>query len=87
MKNYSIAPPKEITEEHYQDMLECLPPCKFHRPRSGWMVFHVSERLSENIVSWFVQVGNRFFELQNEDSLTGAQVVELVAASGLLEAA
>lgn len=77
--NYGFAPAKEITEERYQDMLEVLPPCKWTSPARGCSVFHVSERLSKNIVSWFVQVGSRFFELQDVDTLTGAQVLALVS--------
>lgn len=53
--------PKRITKERFYDMFEVLAPCRW-RTRPGGEVFHVSERLTGNLVSWFLRSGNDYFE-------------------------
>lgn len=74
-----IKPAKEVDEARYYDMLECLPPCKWHGIGGGISVFHVSERISCDIVSWFYQAGDRYFELQDSSMLTDAQLLARIA--------
>lgn len=67
-----ITKPKRITKARYWDMLEILPPCRWHMAGT-WEVFHVSERLSGHLVSWFGTrrlAGNEvFFEFIDYDHL------------------
>jgi hypothetical protein len=74
--NYGRMAPKEVTEERWHDMLCVLPPSKW-RGSNGSQSFHVCEYLSGNFVSWFVNIGARYFELQDVDSLTHAQLVDM----------
>ena len=65
--------PKAITKQRYWDMLEVLPPCRWQMA-GMWEVFHVSERLTGNLVSWFASGrlnGKEFyFELVDYDNIT-----------------
>ncbi len=65
-----------ITKERYFEMLNILPPCKWHSI-GGVEVFHISERLTDNLVSWFAHYGNKYFEATDEDNLTDAQLQKL----------
>jgi len=71
---YGIKPPWRIDEARWFDMLNVLPPSKWRR-MSGGESFHVCEYLSGDIVSWFVRVGTEFYELQDVDSKSHAQLV------------
>lgn len=71
-------PPVEITEERFMEMLEILPPGKWVR-YSEEESFHVTERISGNIVSIFVRIGDRFFEMQDEVTLSHADRVRAAA--------
>jgi len=62
-------PAKEITEALFFRMLEILPPCKWHSI-GGVEVFHISERLTDNLVSWFAHYGNKYAQATLEDSAT-----------------
>lgn len=44
--------PAPITEEHYNEMLEILPPGR-HHDIGIWEVFYVTERIHYNLVHWF----------------------------------
>lgn len=48
---------QEITESRYFEMLEVLPPCKYENGR-----FHISERLTGDLVAWFKREGGKFYE-------------------------
>lgn len=69
--------PVEITEERFDEMLEVLPPCRWGTVR-GIEMFHVSERLTGNLVSWFARVGGRFFEFTDDASLSAETRVEKI---------
>ncbi len=56
-----ITKPKRITKERYWEMLEILPPSRFHYV-GGFEVFHVSERLVGELVSWFANRNDRYYE-------------------------
>ena len=73
-----ITPAKEVSEERYRNMLECLPPSRWHRVAPGISVFHVSERITHDIVSWFFQAGDRYFEVQDSDKLTDAELINRI---------
>lgn len=77
-------PTKEIGEARFIDMLEVLPPAKWVSYGEEES-FHVCERIAGNIVSIFVRIGKRYFEMQDEASLSHADRVR--AASITLSAA
>ncbi len=58
--------PAEITEERFMEMLEVLPPQRWHRAHSVDGVFcqsfELSEHLSGRVTSIYCQVGEKFFE-------------------------
>lgn len=43
---------QEISEECYYEMMDCLPPCRFGTV-DGVQMFHISERLTSNLVNWY----------------------------------
>lgn len=52
--------PEPITEKSYYELLECLPPCRWATV-AGWSTFHVSERLTGNLVQWCAKKDGRFY--------------------------
>lgn len=54
-----ITEPREITEEEWHDALNVLPPCRW-RTVSGVELFHISERLTADLVAWYARIGDRF---------------------------
>jgi hypothetical protein len=70
--------PVEINEERFMDMLEILPPAKWVRHVEEES-FHVCERIAGNIVSIFVRIGKRYFEMQDEIGLSHADRVRAAA--------
>lgn len=64
-----ISKPKRITHARFWDMLEILPPCRWHTVAGGFEVFHVSERITHNLVSWFAHKGERYWEFTDRDNL------------------
>lgn len=67
------APVIEVSVEYFMYMLEVLPPCKWYNSKFSES-FHISERLTENIVEWLVRVvvegeQERFFALAARDTL------------------
>ena len=72
-----IAPPKRISEERFDYLLNVLPPCKWTR-YSLAESFHVSEHITDDIVTWCVRLGGSYWELADTCHLTHDQVVDLV---------
>lgn len=52
-----ITEPEPISEDRYNELLGCLPPCRWHKA-GKWSVFHISERLQGDIVQWCAQSGS-----------------------------
>lgn len=78
---YGKMPPKVVTVERFEYMLNVLPPSKWYR--GGYVeFFHVCERLSGDIVSWFARVGMHssavYYEFQDEATLTKAEVCAIL---------
>lgn len=71
--NSLITDPVEITRERYWDMLEVLPPCRWYN-RGRYRAFHVSERLTNNLVSWFVEDGDKYWEFTDEATLSDSDL-------------
>ena len=56
-KRYCAGQAKQVTKERYWDMLEVLPPCRWERRHTAGRtleMFHVSERISSDLVDWFI---------------------------------
>jgi hypothetical protein len=70
-----VHPPVEITEQHYWEMFEILPPIK-HRIVNGAESFMISEALTYNVRSIFCQIGDRYFKMCDVDTLTREQIME-----------
>ena len=46
---------------------ECLPPCRWSN-RSGVELFHMSERLSFDLVHWVGRIGDKHYKLVDKDT-------------------
>jgi hypothetical protein len=81
MRRDGGTPVIEVTEDYFMDMLEVLPPCKWHH-QPACETFHISERLTENIVEWLVRIRkdgkDRFFALAARDTCTHTAIVSKV---------
>jgi hypothetical protein len=69
-----IEPIREVTRERFDEMLDILPPQKWIGCGSGSQSFHISERITDNVVCWLVRRGSRYFELQDRIDMTHAQL-------------
>lgn len=70
-----------ITAERFDEMLNILPPCRWSSV-GRFEHFHVSERITGNIVSWFIRfrgdAGERFFTFDDYATLTQVELMERV---------
>lgn len=65
---------REITRERFEEMLDILPPQKWVGGGSPRSTFHISERLTDNIVCWLIRRDARYFELQDRHDITHSQL-------------
>jgi hypothetical protein len=75
-----ITSPVVVDSERFYWLLEVLPPCRWNTVGSVEM-FHISERLTGNIVTWCAQYRSTFFEFVDSDSKTGFELSEKVKAA------
>lgn len=75
--------PQECTEEHFFEMLEVLPPCRWHTV-AGVNCFHVSERLTGNLVNWFARRDGRYFEFTQDASITEAELTAIFKNANII---
>lgn len=61
-----ITDPVEEDSEAFWYALEVLPPCRWHT-RRGVELFHISERISHDLVNWHARVGDRYFTMVHHD--------------------
>ncbi len=73
-RNRHITEPVEITEERFMEMLEVLPPAKWRRSKSAES-FHISERITHDIVDWFVRIEDRFYNFADTNKLSAEDVI------------
>lgn len=78
----------QITEERFWEMLEVLPPCRWDTTSVGGRrleMFHVSERLTGNLVSWFVADHStpevEYWELTECGAATREHIGQIVATA------
>ena len=75
-----ITDAQPITEERYWDYLECLPPCRFTEI-AGWQVFHVSERLTGDLVQWCGARGGQHFGFTDRAGASLASIARKLDAA------
>ncbi len=63
-KNSLVTGFQEITKQKFHDMMEILPPCKWGTFDNVEM-FHISERIYGNIVSWYFKYNNKYYTCDN----------------------
>src|SRR3990167_5639371 len=56
-----ITAPAVITEARFHEMLNVLPPSRWHNC-GGFEVFHVCERLTHDLVAWFAHRNGQYWE-------------------------
>lgn len=61
--------PQKITKEAYHWYLEVLPPCRWKDDR-----FHVSERITGQLVRWCMQKGDEYYTFIDYDYITDEQI-------------
>jgi hypothetical protein len=63
--------PHRISQERYEEALNCLPPERWIRG-VGYASFRMSERITGTIATFYVRVGDSFYELnEHEDTSHG----------------
>ncbi|MDE1315478.1 hypothetical protein MEG05_15575 [Vibrio aestuarianus] len=72
--------PKACTEERFNDMLNILPPCQWSTV-GGVEMFHISERLFGNVVSWFFKYQNAFYTCDQLANASKTDLSEMVKAA------
>jgi hypothetical protein len=71
--------PSEIDRERWYEMLEVLPPVGWTRD-GNTESFKLSERTSGNITAVFARVGSHYYEMQDDITLTHAEIIQRVQA-------
>lgn len=74
-----IKPFQEITEEHYEDMLGCLPPEKWETV-DGVNIFRMSERLTGNITDHLVSYQGKYYSANRRTSTPYAEIAKEIKA-------
>lgn len=69
-----IAEIREVTRERFDEMLDILPPQRWQGCGSSRQTFHISERLTDNVVCWLIARDGRYFELQDRVDMTHVQL-------------
>lgn len=71
--------PSPSTEKDFWYALEQLPPAKWTRGDYSES-FHVSERITGDLVDWWLRVGERYYHLVDSASRTHAELLGMVGA-------
>lgn len=59
---YPMLQPKEITEEQFYEMFECLPPMQLKKDKAGWS-FKMSEMTCGDITQGYVCKGDKYYSM------------------------
>jgi hypothetical protein len=68
------------TESAWWEALECLPPCRWHH-HAGVELFHISERLTGDLVAWHAKLDGAFYVFTDEARATSEHLAAKVAAA------
>jgi hypothetical protein len=83
---HHTTPVKFIDDERYHDLLEAMPPCKWQRTQ-GVTMFHLGERITNNIVTWVCCAGSQHYEFNADADMTAQAVVDAIRAFVAAQAA
>lgn len=84
--NSRVTAPSLVTRERFWDALGCLPPGKWYR-RGKYSAFFVIERITANLVSWYVEEVDepeetrRYFNFVDFDTLSDKELVAKMDAA------
>jgi hypothetical protein len=78
-RNRRITAPVEISQEDWYYLLEVLPPCKWGRSASA-EAFHISERITYDIVTWAVRIGTKYYRFDDTDKFSATDAIQKVSA-------
>lgn len=73
-------PPCRIMQERYEAMYDILPPINAHFGGETES-FMVSERLYDNVVMIFAKIGDRYYEMTGEATLSHQKILESIRDS------
>ena len=77
-----VSEPESITQERFDYALNVLPPSRWHNC-GGFDVFHISERLTHDLVSWFAHRNGQHWEFTDRAGISDADlVIKLAKAKG-----
>lgn len=74
-----ITAPRLIDVDTWDEALNCLPPCRWHNSR-GVNLFHISERITENLVSWYARLNGQYYTFTDTDNRPSEELAAKVAA-------
>lgn len=77
---YRNRPPVEITEESFQQALECLPPERWTN-HGDTETFVMSEHTCGRITGIYLRIGDKFYSFSDLNSITHVEIVEKVRAA------
>ena len=72
--NEHITMPISIPESRFDQMLNVLPPSRWHNCR-GFEVFHVCERITHNLVAWFAHRNGKYWEFVDRSDVSDERLV------------
>ena len=76
-----VTEPKPESLEDWQYALEVLPPCRW-QTYAGIEFFHISERLTGNLVAWHARIGAKCWTFTDYASRPFGELAEKVANRG-----
>lgn len=78
-----VTAPTGETEDEWQYGLEVLPPCRWRTVR-GVNLFHISERITGDLVTWHARIGDRCFTFNDRAGADMDELAQKVAAAAQL---
>ncbi len=75
--NSLVSEPTLISSERYEDLLEAMPPCRWHNSQ-GVSMFHMIERLTGNLVTWCASYRGQCFEFTDYTNTPSERLAEKV---------
>lgn len=81
-ENSLVTTPEEIDEDRYNYALEVLPPCRW-KQYGSFIAFHVSERLTGNLVTWCASKSGKYFEFTDDAAISAEALTAKLATIDL----
>lgn len=75
-----ISEPVAITEDRFHEMLNVLPPSRWHNC-GGFEVFHVCERITHDLVSWFAHRNGQHWTFNDRAGISDIDLTAKLAAA------